>query len=86
MNGKKSVTLALLGCFIVIVGNRGVNGTFPKPRTFLGLSIAFLMIGFLVEFAPKLGAAFAWLIFISLTLTEGPDLFKATAKIGGPHK
>lgn len=84
---RKLVTICLFGTFLIVILNRAVvTHQFPKPRVFLGGVFAFVAIGFLVEIAPELAAAFAILLFTSVLLTEGADTFNGLSKITGGTK
>lgn len=77
---RKTVTLALLGTFLIIAAHKGTKGKFPEPRVMVALAFVFLVLGFLVEFAPKLAAAFAALVFVSVLLSQGSDVLKKAQK------
>lgn len=78
---RRGTVLFMLGSFIIVVADKAfVTKTFPKPRVFIGLTVAFIFVGFAAEFAPKLAQSFALLIFIGLLLSQGADVFSGASK------
>jgi len=73
---RKVVVIALLGSALLLATDRSFRGSFPKPRTFVALLFIWIMLAFTAEFAPKLAAYFAGLIFTGILLTNGPYVFK----------
>jgi hypothetical protein len=78
----------MVGSYLIIVADKAfVAKTFPKPRIFVALTLAFVFVGFAAEFAPSLANAFALLIFIALLLSHGVDIFGGAQKsLGGKAK
>jgi hypothetical protein len=77
---KKLVVVALLGTALIIASERSFKGSFPKPRVFVALVFVWLVLGFLAEFAPKLAAYFAGLIFVGVVLQSGPYVLQQFQK------
>lgn len=77
---KKAVVIALLGTALLISTDRSFRGNFPKPRVFVALLFIFLVLGFLAEFAPKLAAYFAGLVFVGVLVDNGPYVFQQIQK------
>lgn len=77
---KKLVVVALLGTALIIASERSFKGSFPKPRVFVALVFIWLVLGFLAEFAPKLAAYFAGLIFVGVLLDSGPYVLQQFQK------
>jgi hypothetical protein len=78
---RKTVTLALLATFLIIVTDKAlVHKQFPKPRILIALTVAFIFLGFMAEYAPDVAAAFAILIFVSVLLSQGVDVFNGLSK------
>lgn len=79
-NYRKFVVIALLGSALIIAADRSFRGSFPKPRVFVALLFVWIMLAFMAEFAPKLAAYFAGLIFTAILLTNGPYVFQQINK------
>lgn len=77
---KKLVVVALLGTALIIASERSFKGSFPKPRVFVALVFIWLVLGFLAEFAPKLAAYFAGLVFVGVVLQSGPYVLQQFQK------
>lgn len=77
---RKAVVMALLGTALIVSVDRSFRGNFPKPRLFVALLVTWLFLGFLAEFAPKLAAYFAGLVFIGVLLNNGPYVFRQIEK------
>lgn len=77
---RKTVTLALLGSFLLLIAERGFKGEFPKPRIMIALSVAFLFVGIVAEYEPTFAAYFAILIFIAILLERGEFVLNSIVK------
>ena len=77
---RKIVVIALLGSALIVSADRSFRGSFPKPRVFVALLFVWIMLAFLAEFAPKLAAYFAGLVFTGILLTNGPYVFQQLQK------
>lgn len=77
---RKIVVIALLGSALIVSIDRSFRGNFPKPRVFVALLFVWIMLAFLAEFAPKLAAYFAGLVFTGILLTNGPYVFQQLQK------
>lgn len=77
---KKFVVVGLLGTALIVAADRSFRGSFPRPRVFVALVFVWLVLGFLAEFAPKLAAYFAGLIFVGVLLDNGPYVFQQITK------
>jgi hypothetical protein len=77
---RKTVTLALLATFLIIVADKALHKQFPKPRILIALTVAYIFIGFLAEYSPELAAAFAVLIFVGVLLSQGVDVFNGLSR------
>lgn len=73
---RKVVVIALLGSALLIAADRSFRGSFPKPRVFVALLFIWIVLAFAAEFAPKLAAYFAGLVFTGILLTNGPYVFQ----------
>lgn len=85
---KKTLTLSLIGTFLIVAGNRAfAKHQFPKPHILVGLAIAFLFLGFLSEVGSggeEIAATFGVLILVGVTLTQGKPVFDGISKsLGG---
>lgn len=72
---RKVVVIALLGTALIVAADRSFRGSFPKPRVFVALLIVWVFLAFLAEFAPKLAAYFAGLVFVGVLVNNGPFVF-----------
>lgn len=72
---RKVVVIALLGSALIVAADRSFRGSFPKPRVFVALLIVWIFLAFLAEFAPKLAAYFAGLVFVGILVNNGPFVF-----------
>lgn len=77
---RKFVVIALLGSAVIVAADRSFRGSFPKPRVFVAILFVWIMLAFMAEFAPKLAAYFAGLVFTSILLTNGPFVFQQINK------
>jgi len=77
---KKTVVVALLATALIISADRTMRGNFPRPRVFVALVFIWLVLGFLAEFAPKLAAYFAGLVFVGVLIDNGPYVFQGIQK------
>lgn len=73
---RKIVVIALLGSALLVAADRSFRGNFPRPRVFVALVIVWLFLAFTAEFAPKLAAYFAGLVFVAILLDSGPNVFR----------
>jgi hypothetical protein len=65
--------------FVEIVRRKGV----PESRRMIGMAFAYVFASFLVAFAPALGAAFAVLIAVAVSLESGTAAFGRIASVVG---
>lgn len=76
--------MSLAGTGTIVIADRAFRNQFPKPRVLLGLAVAFVFLGVIVEVAPDVAAAFAVLIFVGTLLAIGPGVWqKANKALGG---
>jgi hypothetical protein len=81
MNDKKTVALALVGSFILLVAEDGlVKKQAPKPRQLVAFAVVFLMLGFMAEVQPRLAKWFSVLFFVGTALKYGPAVFNNANK------
>lgn len=72
---RKVVVIALLGSALLVAADRSFRGSFPKPRVFVALLVVWIFLAFTAEFAPKLAAYFAGLVFVGILVHNGPYVF-----------
>lgn len=72
---RKVVVIALLGSALIVAADRSFRGGFPKPRVFVALLVVWIFLAFMAEFAPKLAAYFAGLVFVGILVNNGPYVF-----------
>lgn len=80
MNSRKLLVMSLLGTALIIGADRSFRGSFPRPRIFVALIFVYILLGFVVEFAPKLATYFGALLFIGVLLDRGPFVFNSISK------
>jgi len=69
----------MLGTGVVVIIANASKGQAPKPRAVLGLGFVYMALAALGDFAPKLAAPFAALVFVGTLLTEGAPALDAVA-------
>lgn len=81
MQQRKTLVLFSLGTALVLGANTVVvKKQVPKPRKVMAFAVIYILLGFLVEFAPDLAVMFAALVFVSVALSQG------SAALGGVRK
>lgn len=76
MQDRKTVALSLVATFVILMADEGLVKTrAPSPRKIVSFAVVFLVLGFLVEIAPKPAKYFSVLLFIGTLYKIGPEVF-----------